>query len=427
MNYKHVHMVGIGGVGMSALAQFLISRGVSVTGSDREESPITEFLHSRGIDVHLGHRSTLPGDTELVVYSDAVPPEDPERQAARERSIPEKSYFQMLGEVSEPYRVIAVAGTHGKTTTTGMIAATLRAVGESPTAIVGSVVRDLGSNFLKGESDIFVIEACEYRNHLLELRPEILVITNIELDHTDFFPTLESLIETFQKAVASVPQTGAIVTNPHDPVIARALEGAQARIIDYTPMDVPALKLVGEFNRDNARAAKASILAIAETSDLILLDDTLASFEGSWRRFEYKGMTPKGALVFDDYAHHPTAVLKTIAAARERYADKKITVVFHPHLYSRTRDLFDGFVDALATADRIIIAPIYAAREKDTGDMNNVLVANAIEKKNPHVLALASFDEIREELLKEAAADDLIITMGAGDIYKVAEQITDSV
>lgn len=419
---KTVHMVGIGGIGMSALAQLLRARGVRVSGSDREASPTTILLGEKGISVSIGHDSCLiPADTELVVYSDAIPADNAERMRAREMGIPERSYFAMLGALSRGVPTVAVTGTHGKTTVTGMVAKILADIGEKPTAIVGSIVRDFGSNFLAGRDDLFVVEACEYRDHLLELSPRVLVLTNIELDHTDFFPSLEALQETFRKAIAAVPADGVIVTNPQDPNIAPLLPAARARIVDYTRMAVGALLLPGDFNRENARAALAAAQAVVPQMSLEAGVRALASFHGSWRRFEYKGETPAGATVYDDYAHHPTAVRKTIAAARERFPGQRIVVAFHPHLHSRTESFLQEFAAALDTADRAIVAPIYEARTEATHAVSNHTLAEA----GAHIEALDDFDAIRDTLLREPA-ETIIITMGAGDIYKVAEQLVEA-
>lgn len=416
---KYVHMVGIGGIGMSALAQLLVSRGHAVSGSDREASPVTDMLKARGIEVFIGQDvSHLPDATELLIYSDAVPADSPERVHAHERKIKQISYFETLGSISKSMRTIAVAGTHGKTTVTGMLAAILKAAGKEPTAIVGSIVRDFGSNFLPGRADLFVVEACEYRDHLLELSPEILVITNIELDHTDFFPSLHALQDTFHQAVQKVPANGAIITDPKDGNIAPILTRITATVYDYTIEEAPKLSLIGEFNAANARAAKcAAKTAFPDISDETI-DQALKDFKGAWRRFEHKGETPNGALVYDDYAHHPTAVRKTIEAARERFPGKRIVVAFHPHLHSRTETFLQEFADALDTADRAIVAPIYEARTEMTHTVSN----HSIAEVSKHVEAMDSFDEIREALLTEPEGT-LIITMGAGDIYKVAEQI----
>lgn len=425
MPVRNIYMIGIGGIGMSALAQFFAHEGKNVSGSDREESPVTAMLSEKGINVWIGHdQCNIPAGTELLIYSDAVPSDNTERIRAREMKIPEMSYFEALGEVSRSARTIAVAGTHGKTTTTGMLAAILGAAGKKPTAIVGSIVRDFNSNFLAGNPNLFVVEACEYRDHLLKLSPEILVITNIELDHTDFFPNLKALQSTFRKAAEKVPTHGIIVTNPNDPNISSVLKNVSARVIDYTLVNAPATPLIGKFNTENAQAASAASVAAYPDIKIGTIDRTLSGFKGSWRRFEYKGETPKGALVYDDYAHHPTAVRKTIEAAKEKFPDKKIIVAFHPHLYSRTKSFLNEFAGALAEADGAIVAPIYAAREALDATVSNHILADAARKLGGKVEALDSFDEIRDRLLREKE-DTLIITMGAGDIYKVAEQITE--
>lgn len=427
--YNNIYFIGIGGIGMSALAQLFKHQGKNVSGSDREESPVTQLLAHKDIAIHIGQeKNNIPANCDLVVYSDAVPEENPERQAARAQNIPELSYFEALGEISKKVRTIAVAGTHGKTTTTGMLAKILQFAGKKPTAIIGSIVQDFGSNFLAGTNDLFVVEACEYKDHLLKLAPEILVITNIELDHTDYFPSIESLQETFRKAIAKVPQEGCVVANPYDPVVAAVLTEAKAPIIDYTTQTVPALKQIGEFNRENARAAKAAARAAFPHLSEEYTDKALIDFKGSWRRFEYKGETARGALVYDDYAHHPTAIRKTLEAARQEFPDKNITVVFHPHLFSRTRDLMDDFARALALADEIVLAPIYAAREEPIDGVTSKVLAEKIQVQGKRARAYASLSEIRDVLLdrsSEHEARSLILTMGAGDIYKVAEQITD--
>ena len=408
---------------MSALAQLLVHQGKQVSGSDREESPTTKLLAEKGISVSIGHDGCLiPPDTELLVYSDAVWPDNPERTRAKEMKIPEMSYFEALGQVSKNMRTLAVTGTHGKTTTTGMLAAILKHAGKNPSAIVGSIVSDFGSNYLEGRDDLLVVEACEYKDHMLKLLPEILVITNAEWDHTDYFPTLDKMLESFGKAARAVPKHGVVVAAPNGENMGIVLKGVTARVVDYTKETVPALKLLGEFNRENARAAKAA--ARAAFPDVIesVADDALKNFKGSWRRFEYKGETPKGAQVYDDYAHHPTAIEKTLHAVREKFPGKKIVVAFHAHLYSRTRDLMKDFGEALAHADEVIVAPIYPAREEPIQGVTNRALAEAVVKNGGNARALDSFDEIRDALLKEKD-DAVIITMGAGDIYKVAEQI----
>jgi UDP-N-acetylmuramate--alanine ligase len=256
---------------------------------------------------------------------------------------------------------------------------------------------------------------------LLELSPEILVVTNLEWDHTDYFPSLAALQQTFVKAMRRVPAKGTIVTDPAHPNIAPLLEGLAAKVVDYTKEPAFELKLPGEFNRMNARAAAAAARAALPDISTEAIAAALAGFHGTWRRFEHKGKTAKGAELYDDYAHHPTAVKETLGALRAR-TNGKVFVAFHPHLYSRTRDLLDGFARAFGEADEVLIAPIYAAREVDDGSVSSELLAERIRAEGTEARA-ASFEEIEKILNTEPQEGDAIMTMGAGDIYKVADAL----
>lgn len=419
---RKIYFIGIGGIGMSALAQMMAHDGTQVSGSDREASPVTELLESKGIMVSIGQKAeNVPDYADIAIYSDSVPESNPERVRVRELGIPSFSYFQMLGEVSKGKRTIAVAGTHGKTTTTGMLATILRDASASPTTVVGSIVKDFGSNYLAGTSDLFVVEACEYRDHLLELSPYVLVLNNVEWDHTDYFKSLEALQETFRKAISRVPEDGAIITDPSNKNIAPLLASAKARVIDYTKEPAYTLRLPGEFNQANARAAaSAARFVLPDISDTTI-SESLAAFHGTWRRFEYKGKTKNGADVYDDYAHHPTAVRATLKALRAKVSGN-IIVAFHPHLYSRTRDLLDEFATAFVDADTVLIAPIYPAREVDDGSISSEILAERIRATGTEATALDSFSTIAT-VLAEAGRGDTIMTMGAGDIYKVADAL----
>jgi UDP-N-acetylmuramate--alanine ligase len=419
---RKVHFTGIGGIGMSALAQLMLDHGVQVTGSDREESPITVLLDSKGVRVLIPQKSeNIPEGTELLVYSDAVPEGNPERQFAIDNSIEQFSYFQALGKISEGKRTIAVAGTHGKTTTSGMVARILKDAGLSPSGVIGSIVKDFGSNYLSGKSDLFVVEACEYQRHFLNLSPEILVVTNLEYDHTDYFRDLTDVQDAFRTLMERVPENGFIVTDVQNPNIAPLLLNVSAQVIDYRLEPEYSLRLPGEFNIMNARAAAAAaraVLPIIPTDTVIF---SLSDFHGTWRRFEYKGTSVGGANIYDDYAHHPTAIVATLAELRKKTVGK-VFVAFHPHLYSRTRDLFDGFASAFHDADHVLIAPIYAAREQNDEIISSTLLAERIMTNGTEAVALGTFEEI-EESLAVAGPDDSIITMGAGDIYKVADAL----
>ncbi|HEX8994186.1 MAG TPA: Mur ligase domain-containing protein, partial [Candidatus Paceibacterota bacterium] len=395
---QKVHMIGIAGVGMSALAQLLADSGARVTGSDVSISPTLDAVEKKGIKVTIGHmENNIPTDADLVIYTDAAHDDNIERREAHRRGIPQMSYFRALGEIAKGKRTIAVAGTHGKTTTTGMLTKILQDAGAAPTAVIGSIVKDFGSNYVQGNSDLFVVEACEYRDHLLELSPEVLVINNLEWDHTDYFPTLEALQDTFRKAIERVPAHGAIVTNPANKNIAPLLSHAQARVIDYTIEPAYTLRTPGEFNEENARAAAAAARLIRPDLADKAIAESLANFHGTWRRFEYKGKTARGADVYDDYAHHPTAVRVTLKALHEK-TKGKLFVAFHPHLYSRTRDLLDEFAVAFVDADRVFIAPIYPAREVDDGSISSEILAERIRATGTDAVALGSFETIEEAL-----------------------------
>ena len=385
---------------MSALAQLYASRGHTVSGEDKSEQPTTELLRKKGLHVTIGV-GAVPEETDFVVYSDAIPEAQKARVEARTRGIRELSYFQALGEVSKGVRTIAVSGTHGKTTTTAMLVKILKDAGKNPTAIIGSLVKDFGSNFVDGDPQLFVVEACEYRDHILELNPDILVITNIEWDHTDWFKTEADMRATFDRAKA---KAGTVI----DTTIYRSEP-------EYD------LSLIGTFNKDNARAASAAARAAFPDITHDQIAASLKTFHGSWRRFEYKGKTQQGVPVYDDYAHHPSAIKVTLEGVREKFPGVPVTIAFHPHLYSRTKDLFNEFVTELAKADRVVLAPIFAAREVDDGTVSSDSLALAIAQINPNVMSLSNLDAVYSELSTQNSG--LIITMGAGDIYKVAEKL----
>lgn len=423
MNQK-VHMIGIGGIGMSALAQLYLTEGYTVTGSDREESPTTRLLEEKGVHVSLKQSaSNVPKDIDFAVYSDAVWRDNPERAFVRERGVKELSYFEALGEASRDKFTIAVSGVHGKTTTTALLVKMLRDLGKNPNAIIGSLVPEFGSNFVEGGKDLLVVEACEYKDHLLKLSPNILVVTNIEWDHTDWFPSLSAMQDMFSEAVGRVPEDGAVIANPGDENVIPVLRKATATVIDYTRESTPELMLLGGFNQLNAKAAKAAARAFDPTLAEQDIDASAASFKGAWRRFEKKGTLPSGALVYDDYAHHPTAIRETLSAAREKFPERKIILVFHPHLYSRTKDLFEGFVTELSKADRVIMVPIYPAREDPIPGVTSDVLAERIRQSGTSAASLHTFEEIESEIRNSASKDNLIITMGAGDVYKVADAL----
>ncbi len=413
-------MTGIGGIGMSALAQLLKDQGHEVSGSDRFASPTTDLLESKGIRVIIGQSAeNISSHVERLIYTEAVHPDNVERMRAKELGIPEISYFGMLGEVSKGKQTIAIAGTNGKTTTTGMTAKILKDAGANPSAIVGSITKDFGSNYLPGNSDLFVVEACEYKRDFLTLTPHVLVITNIELEHTDYYKDLDDIKSAFRELIEKT--TGAIVTDATHPDIAPLLTALSIPVIDYTKEPAYELLMPGEFNRMNARAASAAARFVLPSITDEQIRDALKTFHGTWRRYDYKGKTARGAVVYDDYAHHPTAIARTLAEVKAQTSGR-VFVAFHPHMFSRTRDLFEGFSKSFSDADEALIAPIYAAREVDDGTVSSEKLAGAITAHGTKAEAL-SMEEIQTRLSEEPKEGDTIITMGAGDIYKIAEAL----
>lgn len=431
MSNVRIHMVGIGGIGMSALAQLYQVRGAVVRGSDRAESPVTDLLTRKSIEVLIGHdANNVQRDTTLLVYSDAVPIDNPERVTAREQGIRELSYFEALGEATREGTSIVVSGTHGKTTTTAMLAKILIDTGRQPTVIAGSILAEQGSNFIAGRPDLFIIEGCEYRRHFLYLHPSILVVTNIELDHTDYYTDLEDMQSAFSEVIRRMPEQGTIITNTDAINIKPVLDEVVLRKVPYQHVVVPSLKVPGTFNEENAQSAKAAAYAYDPELHEADVDKALADFKGTWRRFEYKGVTAGGAMVYDDYAHHPTAVHGTLIAMRKQFPDLRIIVAFHPHLYSRTRDFMDDFAESLALADEVLLAPIYAAREAPIAGVTSDVLAEKITALGTTARAFASLEEIENYLVTTPTPpagglrpNVLILTMGAGDIYRVADAL----
>lgn len=410
---------------MSSLARLFLYDKKTVTGSDRGESTVTKGLEEVGIKVAYAQGpENIPEGVDLVVYSDAVVEGSEgysERMEAQRRGIRSLSYAEALGEVANQYYLIAVAGAHGKTTTTAMLIDVLEEAGLDPTAVVGSLRAKTKSNFRAGKSKYFIVEADEYMRHFLNYNPDILVITNIDADHLDYYKDLADIQSAFRELVERViAKDGFVVTDTKSEKAKPVIEGID-RVVDYTKFVDPLLKLKipGVHNLMNAGAvlAVADILSIEKD----VARKALEEFRGTWRRFEFKGKNKNDALVYDDYGHHPAEVKATLKAARELFPDKKIVVAFQPHLYSRTRILFDDFVKAFGDVNEVLVAPIFAAREVDDGTVSHVKLAEAIEQEGIKAQA-ASFEDI-ETRGRELEGDHVLITMGAGELYTVAEKV----
>ncbi|MFA7315367.1 MAG: Mur ligase family protein [Candidatus Paceibacterota bacterium] len=426
-NIKHVHFIGIGGIGISAIARMMMHDGKKVSGQDMQDSEIITELRKVGADITIGQSfDNIPSDADLIVYTIAIENYDPELFARlKSRSIPIRSYPEMLHVVTEGKYTIAVAGTHGKTTTTGMIAQILRDTHKDPTVIIGSLLIGEKSNFIAGKSEYFIVEACEYRRSFLNINPKVLVITNIDADHLDYYKDIEDIKSAFRALALKVPASGYVVCNPNDENIADVIKNIPATIIDVSKFltQTITLKIPGIHNRKNA----SSSLAVAE---VIGIPDTearsaLAQFPGTWRRFEYKGVLSSGAKVYDDYAHHPVEIEATLEGFRELYprADGwKITIVFQPHLFSRTKLLLDEFAVSFAGADRVLLLPIYYAREEDDGSISSEILAQKISNTEAH--AFGDF-QTAESYIRSLALDDkdIIVTMGAGEANKIADRL----
>jgi len=424
-NFKNIHFIGIGGIGVSALAKMMILENKKVSGSDKVANLNTERIKKMGASIFIGHRySNLSQDTDLIIYSPAISDNNPEIIKAKKLKIPIYSYPQILGIISKEKYTIAISGTHGKTTTTAMIAEILIDNKKSPIVIIGSLLKKQKDNFVMGRSKYFVVEACEYKESFLNLDPDILVITNIDNDHMDYYGNIKNIQKVFAKMINKVPQSGFIICDLNDLNTKKALKMSKrkAKIIDYSKNKLNIkLPIFGEHNVKNAKASLvvAKLLKIKRLS----AENSLKEFSGTWRRFEYKGKTKKGALVYDDYAHHPTEIKAVLNGACAQFPNKRIIVIFQPHLYSRTKLLLNDFAKSFNRANDIIITNIYAAREKKEKTIHAKDLIALIDITGNKAKYLSNFKKIIEYLKKNTGKDDLIITIGAGDIYQISEKI----
>lgn len=427
-----IFFLGIGGIGISAIARMMLLEGKTVLGSDIGENEVTTELKKFGALIEVGQNLTLiPEDVELIVYTIAVPRYDPKlfEEIKNTFNVPILSYPQMLGIVTADKKTVAVSGTHGKTTTTAMIAKILIETHKDPSVIIGSFLVESNSNIIVGKSDIFVVEACEYERSFLNIKPKILVITNIDADHLDYYKDLSDIESAFADLVCQTENF--IVCNPNDASVKNVLQKNpelkhSTKIIDYSKYleKVPKLLVAGNHNRMNAAAALAlaEILEIPEGT----ATDALAQFQGTWRRLEKKGVTPEGMILYDDYAHHPTEIEASLQALRELYpqGEKKITVLFQPHLYSRTKALFDDFAKSFKGADKVLMLPIYFAREAKDESVSSDKLAEAVRLAGENAEAFSSF-ELAENAIKtlDLGPTDVFVTMGAGEAHKVADKV----
>jgi len=422
-----IHFIGIGGIGVSALAQYYLEKGHEVSGSDLVQSEITDFLKNKGITIFIGNASeNIRPDLDLVVASPAVPKTNPEYTKAKELQIPTQSYPEALGQLTQQYYTIAVSGSHGKSTTTAMIALVLVEAGLDPTVIVGTKLKEFGgSNFRMGKSNYLVIEACEYDSSFANYFPKISVVTNIDKEHLDYFKTFGNVIKEFKKFILKLPADGFLVANKDDKNLLKISKGKFTTVYYATKNPESArlkkiLKIPGQHNISNALAA-LTVARILKIKDLVTFT-SLSKYQGSWRRFEI--LHTKPYTFISDYGHHPNEVLATLKATREKYPNKKIWCIFQPHQYQRTFYLLKDFVKVFRQVkiDNIIITDIYdvAGREeiKINQSINSKKLVEKVAKKNVKYMPVNEAEKFVKENLKNG---EVLIIMGAGDIYKLCK------
>lgn len=447
-----IHMVGIGGAGMSGLAAVLLRRGARVSGSDARMSIDLARLGTLGAAVSAQQRAeTFPVDTELVVATAAVPDDHPELAEARRRGIEIVRYSEMLGLLMAQHVGVAISGTHGKSTTTAWLTYVLRHAGLDPSFVVGALVDQLGGGSGVGDGPHFIAEACEYARSFLHLRPRHAAILNIDADHLDYYADLDAVAEAFGEFARLLPANGRLVVNGADPRcrtlvranVAAAIETFglaednhwQAKdlniesgyhaftVVDHgRPLGRVRLGLAGAHSVLNALA----VVALARECGVpwSAIEASLGGFQGAKRRLELRGSV-RGVRVADDYAHHPTEIRATLQAARERFAPRRLWVVFQPHQYSRTRHLLDEFVHSFGAADRVVVPDIYAARDsaEDRAAVSAGLVAERLCGVGVAAVHIPDFDAIADFLASNVTAGDLVITMGAGNVGKLADDL----
>lgn len=454
----HVHFVGIGGISMSGLAEILIDRGYTVSGSDARESKVTDRLSSLGAIICYGHDTeNITDDISYVVYTAAVREDNPELMTAKAKNITCMTRAELLGRIMEQYKTaISVSGTHGKTTTTSMISEIMLAYECDPTILVGGMLRTINGNLRVGHSDCIVTEACEYTNSFLSLISNINVILNIREDHLDFFKDIDDIRHSFKVFADKLNENGTLIINSGIDDLSYFTSDLKSHVItfgmnsetsDFYPADIEynqsacasfniisnvvnssgrkpgpvhvTLKVPGKHNVLNALAAFATSVSIGIPVEYIVKG--LNNYTGTDRRFQYKGEF-NGVTVIDDYAHHPDEIEATLTAAGN-YPHRQLWCVFQPHTYTRTKALMDKFAESLSLADIVVLAEIYPARETDNLGISSETLKNEIEKLGKEVYYFPTFDEIEKFLSKKCINGDLLITMGAGDVVLIGENL----
>ena len=447
---EHIHFIGIGGISMSGLAEILLGAGFSVSGSDSKPSELTAHLESMGAKIFYGQRGeNIFSDYNCVVYTAAIHPDNPEYARCVELKLPMLSRADLLGQIMKNYKTaIAVSGTHGKTTTTSMFSSVLLAADTDPTISVGGILEAIGGNIRVGRSETFITEACEYTNSFLSFYPTMSIILNIEEDHMDFFKDLDDIMNSFSLFAKRLPKDGVLIINKEIKNYEKVIEGLDCRVITYGidssctyhaenicfnkqgcgEFDVMhhrkdlghiVLNVPGQHNVSNALAVIAAARKLGISMECIQAG--LRGFRGTNRRFQYKGSL-NGVTIIDDYAHHPTEIRATLQAAKN-YPHKEIWCVFQPHTFTRTKAFFKEFAQSLSMADHVVLADIYAARETDSLGMSSALLCEEIKSLGADCHYFPTFAEIEGFLKSHCVHGDLLITMGAGDVVNIGENL----
>lgn len=446
----HVHFIGIGGISMSGLAEILLEEGFTISGSDAKQSALTDSLAKKGATIYIGQKaSNLSIRPALVVYTAAIREDNEEFKAAVDAGIPMLSRAELLGQIMDNYeKSIAVAGTHGKTTTTSMISQILLVAKADPTISVGGILESIGGNIRVGGSEVFITEACEYTNSFLHFHPKYSIITSVEAEHLDFFKDIDDIRRSFHEFAGNTSHDGVLIINGQIEALDQITNNLSCSVTTYglcenddfyaknityndhacgtytlmhktEDLGTVSLSVPGKHNVSNSLAAIALCLNLGLPLDVI--KKGLLQFGGTKRRFEYKG-TKNGITVIDDYAHHPTEVAATLTAARN-YPHGRIICVFQPHTYSRTKAFLSDFARVLSMADIVVLADIYAAREKNTIGISSKDLLAELQKNGQESYYFPSFDEIEKFLSEKCINNDLLITMGAGDVYLIGEHL----
>ena len=420
---KTAHLIGIGGSGMSAIAQYFLSENIKVSGSEINDSPALKELLKMGANISLGQSSkSIPENADLIVYSSAVIDYEPELLTELKKTkIPAVSYHEALGLVSKDKKVIAVAGTHGKTTTTAMIAKIMVDCGFDPTIFAGGILKDINSNFRRGRNDWFVVEADEYRRGFLNLSPDILVITNIDADHIGYYKDLADIQEAFADFIRLVKKNGTIVTDTRLPNLTPVLQEARETVRDYPSIKLEKNEISFQGNH-NISNAKAALLATCFAgADEKIARQSLRNFSGVKRRFDLVGKSKEGFFVYDDYAHNPQKVRAALLGFREKHPRSKIYAIFQPHLFSRTKYFLKDFASSLCLADEALILPIYPSREKFDPTVSSDDLAREIKNKKGKTSCFPDFNSVISYARKTAEKDDVVAVIGAGDVTNIAK------